>query len=231
MLVWPGEVALRLEFASCRHWVARSSLLMARGCYRPGRDIRHGCLDRRQSGSLTRTGDTAPMTARFDAVKLRRFTIFMAATGLLSVVIPMLQPAPASKLSDICHLNASGDPVIDKVAVGRVSHITNAYFIQEAGDNATLLSRCAKDGCGPLDPRLFEARVGSPVRAEFCGGHPVRVMISGAEVFRLTQQYLDDQVTATRRSSKWLIQFGTFWCGFWLLLQTIAEIRFKRLNA
>ncbi len=196
----------------------------------PVTDIRHGCMDRRQSGSLTRTGDTAPMTARFDAVKLRRFTISMVATGLLSVVMPMLQPAPASRLSDICHLNASGDPVIDKVAVGRVSHITNAYFIQEAGDNATLLSRCAKGGCGPLDPSLFEARVGFPVRAEFCGAHPARVTISGAEVFRWTQQYLDDQVAATRRSSTWVTRFGAFWCGFWLLLQTIAEIRFKRLN-
>ncbi|WP_158512069.1 hypothetical protein [Burkholderia plantarii] len=157
-------------------------------------------------------------------------TILIASIGLWSIVIPMLQPAPPSKLSDLCHLNASGDPAIDKVAAGRVSHITNAYFIQEAGDNATLLSRCAKGGCGPLDPRLFEARVGSPVRAEFCGGHPVEVTISGTEVFRLTQQYLDGQVAATRRSSKWMIQFGAFWCGLWLLLQMIAEIRFKRLN-
>lgn len=170
------------------------------------------------------------MTTRFDIVKLRRLTIPIAATGLLSVVMSMLLPAPSSKLSDICHLNASGDPVINKVAVGRVSHITNSYFIQEAGDNATLLSRCAKDGCGPLDPRLFETRVGSPVRAELCGAHPARVTISGAEVFRLTQQYLDDQVAATRRSRKWMTRFGAFWCGFWLLLQTIAEIRFKRLN-
>jgi hypothetical protein len=196
----------------------------------PGADIRHGCLDRRESGSLTETRDTAPMATRFDIVKLRRLTILNAAIGLLSVVMPMLQPAPASRFSDICHLNASGDPVIDKVAVGRVSHITNSYFIQEAGDNATLLSRCVKGGCGPLDPRLFESRVGSPVRAEFCGAHPVRVTISGAEVFRLTQQYLDGRVAVTRRRSTWMTRFGAFWCGFWLLLQTIAEIRFKRLN-
>jgi hypothetical protein len=170
------------------------------------------------------------MTTRFDMGKLRRLTLSIAVTGLLSAVIPAMLRAPPSKLSEICHVNTSGDLAIDRVAVGRISHITNSYFIQEAGDNATLLSRCAKGGCGPLDPRLFEGRVGSPVRAEFCGGHPARVTISGADVFQLTQQYLDTQAAAVRQAGKWMARFGIAWCGFWLFVQTIAEIRFRRLD-
>jgi hypothetical protein len=170
------------------------------------------------------------MTTTFDIVRLRRVSLMMAVAGLMSVVMPMLRPMPPSRLSDVCRVNASGDPVIDKVAIGRISHITNSYFVQEAGDNATLLSRCSKGGCGPLDPRLFEGRLGSPVHAEFCGVHPARVTISGADVFQLTQQYLDDQSSAARRSTQWMTRVGIVWCGFWLVLQMIAEIR-KRLNS
>lgn len=171
------------------------------------------------------------MTTRFDVVNLRRFVLPTAAAGLFSAVGPTLGPAPPSKLSDICHLNPSGHPIIDKISVGHISHITNAYFIQESGDNATLLSRCGKGGCGPLDSRLFVGRVGFPVRAEFCSGHFQRVTISGTNVFELTQPYLDAQVVATRRTNKSMTRFGVIWCSFWLLLQTVAEVRFKRLNS
>ncbi|WP_147297834.1 hypothetical protein [Trinickia dinghuensis] len=170
------------------------------------------------------------MTERSDIAKLRRFILPTAAAGLFCAVMPTLEPAPTSKLSDICHLNSAGDPVIDKISVGRISYITNAYFIQESGDNATLLSRCVKGGCGPLDPKLFQGQIGFPVRAEFCSGHFQRVTISGTTVFELTQQYLDFQIAATRRANKWMIRFGVIWCSFWLLLQTVAEVRFKRLN-
>jgi hypothetical protein len=172
-----------------------------------------------------------PMTTRFDIVKLRRFTFTMAGAGLIGVVMSTTLPPPPSRLSDMCHVDASGDVVIDKVAVGRVSQIEGTYFVEEPGANSTVLSRCYKGGCAPLQPDLLQGHVGAPVRAEFCGGHAARLTISGIDVFQLTQKYLDANAAAIHYRTVWMNRAGFLWCCFWLLMQTLAEIRAKRIGA
>lgn len=168
------------------------------------------------------------MTTRFDIAKWRLVTLTMTAVALVGVVSSMLIPSPSLKLSDMCNVDASGNVVMDKIAVGRISHFIGSYFVEGPG-GITTLSNCSKSGCRPFQQEMLDGHVGAPVRAEFCAGRAARLTISGDEVFHLTQQSLDRRTANNARNAIWLERFGIAWCCFWLLLQTIAEIHFNRI--
>ena len=166
------------------------------------------------------------MTKLFDIAKPGRFALALAAPGLVAMFFATLHPATLTNLAQICSIDAAGNIVPSKVAEGQVAEIDGAYFVQEPNDNATLLSRCGKGGCAPLDPRLVQGHVGSPVRAELCRRWVTRLTISGEDVFRLTQAVIDTNADASNRLARWVGRGGLIWCCLCFLVFALSLGRY-----
>ncbi|WGS53751.1 hypothetical protein LFL96_22155 [Paraburkholderia sp. D15] len=166
------------------------------------------------------------MTPDYKSKKMSRLPLAMIAFGLLILMLFVLLPDSPIRLSGICKVGEDGSVVPTKVAEGLLSGADGMYSVEESGNNVVLLSGCVGKGvCGPFESGLFVGHEGSPVRAEFCGKHAVRLLISGVEVFRLTQAGLDERAGEVQERIKWVYCAGVLWCCFWLVLQVIAVSR------
>jgi hypothetical protein len=165
------------------------------------------------------------MATRFDAKRLRPFSIAVGCGGLLTIAqwsLPAV-PMPPARLSDMCNVDASGNVVPNQTIVGHLSQIDDSYFAQDDRGNTVLVSRCFKGGCAPFSRNLVQGHTGEPVQAEFCGKHPARLLISGVEVYRLTQQVIDENIAGIRHTQSMMRRFGAIWFGAWLLFQVGIE--------
>lgn len=135
------------------------------------------------------------------------------------------------KLSDMCNVDASGNAIPSRTLIGHLSQVRDSYFVQDDSGVATLVSQCFKGGCAPFPRTLVMGRVGEPVQAEFCGNHPARLAISGVEVYRLTQQLIDENITAIQHMRSRMQSVGAVWFAAWVLFQVGLEWLGRRRTA
>lgn len=136
---------------------------------------------------------------------------------------PAIVPMPPARLSDMCNVDGSGNVMPSQTVIGNLSQIQDSYFVQDGNGHAVLVSRCVKGACAPFDRKLVRRHVGEPVRAEFCSDHPARLLISGVEVYRLTQQVINKNIADIQRTQSMMRSIGAAWCGTWLLFQVGIE--------
>jgi hypothetical protein len=136
---------------------------------------------------------------------------------------PATVPMPPARLSEMCNVDGSGNVVPSQTVVGRLSELQDSYFAQDGSGRSVLVSRCIKGACAPFDQKLVRGHVGEPVQAEFCSNHPARLLISGVEVYRLTQQVIDENIADIEHMQLIMRGIGAAWCGAWLLFQVGIE--------
>ena len=165
------------------------------------------------------------MATKFDAKRLRPFSIAVACGGLLTMVqwSPATGPMPPARLSEMCNVDGSGNVLPSKTVIGPLSEIQDSYFVQDSSGHTVLVSRCIKGGCAPFDRKLVRGHVGEPVQAEFCSNRPARLLISGVQVYRLTQQVIDENIAGIQHMQSMMRSIGAAWCGAWLLFQICIE--------
>lgn len=81
-----------------------------------------------------------------------------------------------------------------------------------------------------MKPDLLEGHVGAPVRADFCSGHIARLIISGAEEFRLNQEDIEKKYSYAKYQKIRNISIAFFWCFSWLFLALIAKTILKKIK-
>ncbi|NIF93621.1 hypothetical protein [Burkholderia sp. Cy-637] len=165
------------------------------------------------------------MATKFEAKKLRPLSIAIACGGLLTMAqwSPGTVPMPPAKLADMCNVDASGNVMPSQTVIGHISQVQDSYFVRDGNGITTLVSKCFKGGCAPFSRTLVKGHTGEPVQAEFCGNHPARLVISGVEVYRLTQQVIDENVTGIQHMQSRMRSIGAAWFGAWLLFQFSIE--------
>jgi hypothetical protein len=165
------------------------------------------------------------MPVKFDAKRLRLFSITVACGGLLTMAqwSPGTVPMPPARLADMCNVDRAGNVVPSQTVIGRLSEARGSYFVLDDSGHTVLVSRCIKGGCAPFDRKLVRGHDGEPVQAEFCSNHPARLLISGVEVYRLTQQVIDENIAGIHHMQSMMRSIGAAWCGAWLLFQVSME--------
>jgi hypothetical protein len=165
------------------------------------------------------------METKFEAKNLRPLSIAIACGGLLTMAqwSPATVPMPSAKLSDMCNVDASGNVIPSRTVIGHIRQVQDSYFVQDDSGITTLVSQCFKGGCAPFPRTLVKGRTGESVQAEFCSNHPARLVISGVEVYRLTQQVIDENITGIQHMQSRMRSIGAAWFGAWLLFQIGIE--------
>jgi hypothetical protein len=165
------------------------------------------------------------MPTKFDAKRLRPFSIAVACGGLLTMVqwSPAIVPMPPARLADMCNVDGAGNVVPSQTVIGHLSEVQDSYFVRDDSGRTVLVSRCIKGGCAPFDRKFVRGHDGEPVQAEFCSNHPARLLISGVEVYRLTQQVIDENIAGIQHAQSMMRSIGAAWCGAWLLFQLGIE--------
>jgi hypothetical protein len=165
------------------------------------------------------------MATKFEAKKLRPISIAIACGGVLTIVqwSPATIPMPPARLADMCNVDASGNELPSQTVIGHISQVEDSYFARDDRGVTTLISQCFRGGCAPFSRILVKGHTGEPVQAEFCGNHPARLVISGIEVYRLTQQVIDKNINGIQHMQSRMRGVGAAWFGAWLLFKISIE--------